>query len=81
VVLTRHTLDDVQLGNLLFDFPLALSPGASVFVTATETIATTTVNAATWTAYNPGPVDQVSDTDSVDVVVETILYLPLIHKE
>ena len=53
VTLTRHDLVDSELGALLNNFTYSLAPGASVFLTATTNIAVTTVNTATWTAYNP----------------------------
>ena len=70
--LTRHDLVDSELGALLNNFSYSLAPGASVFITATTNIAVTTVNTATWTAYNPtdgGPVG-VSATDAATVTVQ-----------
>jgi hypothetical protein len=54
---------------VLLDFPYELAPGAEVFVTTTANIKQTTVNTATWQAFNPGPVDIVSGTDSATVNV------------
>ncbi|NJN54581.1 MAG: hypothetical protein HC804_07380 [Anaerolineae bacterium] len=51
--LNLHDLDDSELGSILAGFPYALSPGASAFITQTASLASTTVNTATWTAYNP----------------------------
>lgn len=67
--LGRQDLDDSELGSLLNNFSYNLSPAASAFLTATATLTQTTTNTATWTAYNPGPVDEVSAVDSVTVVV------------
>ena len=80
ITLTRHTLVDDLLGTILSDFPFPLSPAASVFLTRTALITTTTVNTATWTAFNPGPIDTASGTDSSSVVIRRWLYLPLITK-
>ncbi len=55
-----HDLSDSQLGQILSGTNVVLSPSASVFVTATAAITTTTVNTATWTAYNEGPSDMTS---------------------
>lgn len=67
--LTRHDLTDSALGIILDGFNFALQPGASLFVTQTAVITQTTVNTATWTAYNPGPMDVATATDSATVIV------------
>ena len=69
VPLTVHDLEDTQLGTLLNGFNYTLSPGASAFLTATANITQTTINTATWTAYNPGPIDVISATDTATVEV------------
>lgn len=69
VTLNLHDLDDSELGSILSGFPYALAPGASAFLTETVTIMTTTVNSAIWTAYNAGPVDLVTATDTATVTV------------
>ncbi|MCL4267672.1 MAG: hypothetical protein KJ069_31155, partial [Anaerolineae bacterium] len=53
VTLNVHDLDDSELGTILSGFPYALAPGASAFITETTTLMATTINTATWTAYNP----------------------------
>jgi hypothetical protein len=70
VTLSLHDLNDSELGSLLSGFPYALPPGASAFLTETATIAVTTVNTATWMAYNVGPSDVVTATDTATVTVE-----------
>ncbi len=83
VTLTQHTLADSELGTLLDDFSYTLSPGASAFITSTVQITQTTVNTATWTAFNPGPVDtaEASDTATVNVTDGMFeVYLPLSFK-
>ena len=67
--LTIHDLEDSELGTILNAFPYNLAPGASAFLTQSVTITTDTVNQATWTAYNPGPSDVVSATDTATVTV------------
>lgn len=69
VTLTRHALNDSELGTILNNFPHSLVPGASAFLTQTTTINATTVNSATWTAYNPGPTDVATATDTATVNV------------
>ena len=69
ITLTLHALDDSELGMILDNFPYTLSPGASAFLTATATITQTTVNTATWTAYNPGPVDEATAVATATVTV------------
>jgi uncharacterized repeat protein (TIGR01451 family) len=67
ISLGLHDLVDSELGAILNDFPYTLMPGASAFLTQTATIADTTVNTATWTAFNPGPMNEVSAEDSATV--------------
>lgn len=67
--LTRHTLDDSELGSIINDLPYALVPGASAFLTSTASIAKTTVNTGLWTAYNPGPTEVVTATAVATVTV------------
>lgn len=81
MTLSRHTLVDAQLGTLLLHFPFNLGPGASFFLTFTETITMTTVSSATWTAYNPGVRIVASDTDEAIVIVGHRIYLPLVRRE
>jgi uncharacterized repeat protein (TIGR01451 family) len=50
VSLTTHALTDTQLGSLIGSLVFTLTPGASTVVTAPATIATTTVNTASWFA-------------------------------
>lgn len=69
VTLTRHNLVDSEVGTILNNFPYSLVPGASAFITQTATILTDTVNSATWTAYNPGPIDVATDTDVATVTM------------
>jgi hypothetical protein len=57
ITLSLHDLVDSELGTLLTGFPYDLGPGASVDSVAaglevSATITQTTVNTATWTAFN-----------------------------
>ena len=69
LTLTRHTLEDSALGPLINDFPYSLFPGASAYFTASAVITATTINTATWTAFNPGPTDAVTATATATVTV------------
>jgi hypothetical protein len=69
--LAFHDLEDSELGNLLDGLPFSLAPGVSVFITQTALITQATVNTATWTAYNAGPTDVVTATDSATVNIRT----------
>lgn len=79
--LTRHTLADDQLGTILSGFVYSLAPGASAFLTQSASIAATTVNVATWTAYNPGPLHETDSSDSAVVYVGHLSYLPILRRE
>ena len=39
------------------------------------------LSAATWTAFNPGPVDEASATDNAIVYVGYLLQLPVVRNE
>ncbi|MCB9135042.1 MAG: hypothetical protein H6636_06425 [Anaerolineales bacterium] len=54
MTLHQHDLMDSELGALFTNLSYALTPGASAYYTTTENIIATTVNTATWEAYNPG---------------------------
>jgi hypothetical protein len=71
IALGAHDLADDQLGTILEGFAYDLQPGASVFLTQTIALTQTTVNMATWTAYNSGPTDVVSATATAEVTVPT----------
>ncbi len=81
VTLSLHDLEDSALGVLLDSYAFDLEPWASTFVTQTVVITETTVNTATWTAYNPGPIDQVEATDTATVNVGYRTLLPLIRRQ
>ncbi|MDX9953871.1 MAG: choice-of-anchor J domain-containing protein, partial [Anaerolineae bacterium] len=73
VTLNLHNLVDDQLGTIFSGFNYALTPGASVNTVAAglsipAVMNVTTVNTATWTAYNTGG-PSVTATDTARVVV------------
>jgi hypothetical protein len=67
VTLTEHDLVDSELGTLLSGFAHDLTPGSSVWITASTMITQTTVNLATWTAGDG--VDSISRDSSATVNV------------
>ena len=74
LTLYLHDLADSELGTLFASLPYTLTPGSSVDtvaagLTISATITATTVNTATWTAYNPGPIDVVTATATATVTV------------
>jgi hypothetical protein len=78
VTLTLHTLTDSHLGPILNGLFYELGPGAAGYLTQTVTITESTLNEATWTAYNPGPVDTAMATAQAHVVVGFPVYLPVV---
>lgn len=71
VTLTMHTVIDDKLGTLLGPgFPVNLTPGAIGYFTIEVNITQTTANSATWRAFNPGPADVVTGTDTALVIVK-----------
>lgn len=85
-VVNLHTLEDSAFGLLFDGLPLPLQPGDSINTVAidgltfSQTLTTTTVNTATWTAYNPGPVDAATATATATVDVAYRAYLPAIFR-
>ncbi len=76
VTLSLHDLVDDQLGSLLSGFAFDLAPGASVDsvtagLVASATITQTTVNSATWTAFNNSQ-ETASASASATVNVSTV---------
>ncbi|MEO7795728.1 MAG: hypothetical protein ABIV06_13240 [Thermoanaerobaculia bacterium] len=72
VTFSRHDLADSQ-GQIFTGFPLDLAPGYAVFLMQNRQPATSGGFAAQWTAYNPGPIDVVSASDSNPVTMTTAL--------
>lgn len=69
ITFTRHDLDDSELGTLVSSLPLTLAPQDETEQVRTGVISQSTTNIGTWTAYNPGPTDQVSAADTATVLV------------
>jgi hypothetical protein len=73
ITLAFHDLVDSELGNILSGFPYNLAPGASVDtiaagLTLSATLNATTVNTATWTAFNlPYNYDDTAPYGFVDI--------------
>ncbi len=59
---TLHDLVDSELGTIEMDYLLPLAPGSTTRLTQTAIITETTINTATWTAYNAGPSEVVSSS-------------------
>lgn len=62
VALDYHTVEDTDLGVVLNQFPYALAPGASTFITQSSLPFESTTNMATWTAENPAAYDLITGT-------------------
>lgn len=77
LTLTLHDLQDSALGSLEEGLEYELTPGASVSITQTASLTQSTVNTATWTAYNVGPTDIATATASAEVLIT--LLTPTIH--
>jgi hypothetical protein len=70
IALNLHDVVDSELGVLIGPaFPATVGPGGSAFFTVTAVITDTVVNTAVWTAYNAGPINQASATDTATVTV------------
>ena len=76
ITLTQHDLEDSQFGTIFNNFSAILPPGGS-FDTVTAgriysaTIAANTVTTATWVAYNVGPTNIATATDTAAVIFGT----------
>lgn len=70
LTLSLHTVVDDKLGTVLGpSFPFDFPPGANGYFTISVNITQTTLNSATWKAFNPGPTDVVTDSDTALVIV------------
>lgn len=79
LTLTEHDLTDSELGSILTGFAYDLAPGGSAVITATAMITKTTINTATWIAYNGSPTspESAATTDSATVNVAIVTALAL----
>jgi hypothetical protein len=85
VTLSLHDLDDDVLGTILTGLAYDLTPGASVDtvaagLTISATITQTTVNTATWTAYNDATVTATASASATVTLSTYYLYLPVLMK-
>ncbi len=82
IPLTRHDLIDSEIGVILSGFPFTLQPSARAWISQSVVATSSVINTATWTAYNPGPVDVVSQNDfaAITVINAPTIYLPLVVK-
>lgn len=60
--LDYHTIEDSDLGIVLNQFPYALAPGASAFITTSATPLQSSTNTATWTAEDPADYNLITGT-------------------
>lgn len=66
VTFTRHDLAD-SAGPIFTDFPFSLAPGMAMYLMHNRQPVSTGTNVAQWSAYNPGPTDLVTATDSTPI--------------
>jgi hypothetical protein len=76
IPLSLHDLEDSYFGPIFTAFPLMLAPGASIDTVSagrslSATVSASRVTTATWTAYNVGLTDVVSDSDTAAVIIGT----------
>jgi hypothetical protein len=67
--LSRHDLASDVHGAILDELPVNLAPGASVYIFQASIVNEETLESATWTAYNPGPLDVQAHTASASVLL------------
>jgi hypothetical protein len=67
--LTRHDLVSDLHGDLLDGFNFSLDPGQFIYLWQTQDVDEDTIESATWTAYNPGPLDVHQHTASTSVFI------------
>jgi hypothetical protein len=63
-----HDLYDDALGSLLFHWPTALAPGATLAITHSVSITATTTNEGTWTAFSANGLWAIDDDTAVVLV-------------
>ena len=81
ITLTEHNLSDSLFGPVLTDYDFILGPGVSGFITQSAAITTSLTTTATWVANNPGPTDVVTATDTAQVDLAALLYLPMVARD
>ena len=68
VTVSVHSLQDDKLGSILQDYPYVLGPGGTTYVTASASIASPTVNVATWSAYDGAQTVTAVDSATVNLL-------------
>jgi hypothetical protein len=68
VTFSRHDLSD-SLGTIFTDFPFNLEPGFAMFLMQNRRPIASGAFVAQWSAYNPGPTNLVTATDSNPVTI------------
>ena len=82
ITLGMHDLVDSELGDIVDELEYPMAPGTGLTITVAAAITRSTMNTATWTAYNPGPADMVTAEDTATVTVMDAvrrLYMPAIR--
>ncbi len=74
ISLTLHNLEDSQIGTILNNYAAIIAPGSSFDTvtagfTLSTSITTTTATTTTWVAFNSGPTNVTTATDSTSVVL------------
>jgi hypothetical protein len=69
-----HDLEDSEWGVVLNGFPFSLTPGNHAFLVQEHIVTEDISSVATWTAYNPGPVDQAAASASISITVSDVLF-------
>ena len=72
LTLTVHDLEDSELGPIFSQLSVNLVPNSTIWLTQTAVITTTTINTATWTAYNPGPTNTVTYAAAATVIISNL---------
>ncbi len=72
VTFTRHDLSDSQ-GVIFANFPYTLTPGNAMYLMQNRHPVSAGSNVAQWSAYNPGPIDLVTSSDSTPIVMTPAL--------
>lgn len=69
VALSRHDLHTGRFGTVLNNFPFTLAAGATTFLTRAEPVSQSLTETATWRAFNPGSIDDYTDTGAGTLTV------------
>lgn len=72
VTFTRHDLEDSQ-GVIFTNYPITLPPGSAAYLMQNRHPVSTGSNVGQWSAYNPGPTDLATDSDSTPITMTPAL--------